>query len=96
MGIMSSCSWELVTQLEKDARGGQNGGGKAPFSAGWSARRRSQQRAWKAVEERQDIAQREVERGQSPGSMEKSPEINTVKEWEEVRCVPQLLRHGCP
>lgn len=96
MGIVSSCSWELVTQSEKDARGGQNGGGRAQFSAGWSGRSRSQQRAWNALQGRQDVAQREVERGQSPGSMEKSPEINTLKEWEEVRCVPRLLRHRCP
>lgn len=67
--------------------------GRAPFSAGWSVRSRSQQRAWKAMEERQEVAQREVERGQS---MEKSPEINTLKEWEEARCVPQFLRHRCP
>lgn len=70
--------------------------GRAPPSAGWSARSRSQQRSWKVVEERQEVAQKEVERGQSLGNMEKSPEINMLIEWEEVRCVPQLLRHRCP
>lgn len=69
---------------------------RTPSSVTCSTRRRSQQRGWKAVGERQEVAQRKVERGQSLRSTEKSPEINMLKEWSEVRCVPQLLRHRCP
>jgi hypothetical protein len=66
--------------LERRARGGWNGAGSAPPSAGWPKRSRKQQRGQKAMEEWQKVAQRRVERGQSLRTMGESPEITMLKE----------------
>lgn len=83
------------TVLGKEARGDQNGSWEDSI-------------LFRLVGEEQEPAEglestgreagssSEGDGGQSLRSVEKSPELNMLREWGEVRCVPQLLRQRCP